>query len=99
MKNSMVMLPTDIRRLLKAVFNQAVKDYVKIVAEDKDSIVGIGSRKEIEKYLDTGMASAGSNIYTPDVKKKLRSMTQYEAKMYIKAMKTNKSTYANKEEQ
>ena len=98
MQNEMIMLPTDIKRLLKVVFNQAIKDYVKIVAEDKDSIVGIGSRKEIEKYLDTGMASAGSNIYTPDVKKKLRSMTQYEAKIYLKAMKTNKSTYATKEE-
>lgn len=90
MQNKMIMLPEDIKRVFKAVFKQAIKDYVKIVAAGKDSLADIGSRREIEKYLDTGMASAGTNMYIPDVKEKLKKITQKEAVMYIEASKSNK---------
>lgn len=90
MQNKMIMLPEDIKRLFKAVFKQAVKDYVKIVAAGKDSLADIGSRREIEKYLDTGMASAGTNMYIPDVKQKLIKMTQCDAVSYLKEIKISK---------
>lgn len=90
MQNEMIMLPEDIKRLLKAVFKQAVKDYVKIVAAGKDSLADVGSRREIEKYLDTGMASAGTNMYIPDVKKMLVKMTQYDAVSYLNEIKISK---------
>lgn len=82
--------PADMKRLLNAVFKQAVKDYVKLVATGEDRINGIGTRKEIERYFDTGMASAGTHMHVPTVKKKLMNMTQQEAAGYLKAVKCDR---------
>lgn len=82
--------PADMKRLLNAVFNQAVRDYVKLVANGEDRINGIGSRKEIEKYFDTGMASAGTHMHVPTVKKKLMNMTQQEAAGYLRSLKCDR---------
>ena len=78
------------KRLLNAVFKQAVRDYVKLVATGEDRINGIGTRKEIERYFDTGMATAGTHMYVPDVKKKLMNMSQAEAIGYMKALRCNR---------
>lgn len=82
--------PADMKRLLNAVFKQAVRDYVKLVATGEDRINGIGTRKEIERYFDTGMATAGTHMYVPDVKKKLMNMSQAEAIGYMKALRCNR---------
>ena len=79
--------PADMKRLLNAVFKQAVRDYVKLVATGEDRINGIGTRKEIERYFDTGMASAGTHMHVPTVKKKLMNMTQQEAAGYLRSIK------------
>lgn len=82
--------PADMKRLLNAVFKQAVKDYVKLVANGEDRINGIGTRKEIERYFDTGMATAGTHMYVPDVKKKLMNMSQEEAIEYMKTLRCDR---------
>lgn len=82
--------PADMKRLLNAVFKQAVRDYVKLVAAGEDRINGIGTRKEIERYFDTGMASAGTHMYVPDVKKKLMNMSQEEAIGYMKTLRCDR---------
>lgn len=82
--------PADMKRLLNAVFDQAVRDYVKLVANGEDRINGIGIRKEIERYFDTGMASAGTHMHVPTVKKKLMNMTQQEAAGYLRSLKCNR---------
>lgn len=82
--------PSDMKRLLNAVFKQAVKDYVKLVATGEDRINGVGTRKEIERYFDTGMATAGTHMYVPDVKKKLMNMSQQEAAGYLKTLKCDR---------
>lgn len=82
--------PADMKRLLNAVFKQAVRDYVKLVASGKERLNYIGSRSEIERYFDTGMASAGTHMHAPTVKKKLMNMTQQEAAGYLKTLKFDK---------
>ena len=82
--------PSDMKRLLNAVFKQAVKDYVKLVATGEDRINGIGTRKEIERYFDTGMATAGTHMYVPDVKRKLMNMSQAEAIEYMKVLRCDR---------
>ena len=83
--------PAEMNVLLGAVFKQAIKDYVKIVASGEKRLNYIGSKKEIEKYLDSLLAYAGTTMYVPDVKKKLMAMTQEEAIEYMKALKCKKS--------
>lgn len=82
--------PADMKRLLNAVFKQAVRDYVKLVASGEERLNYIGSRKEIERYFDTGMASAGTHMHVPTVKKKLMNMTQQEAAGYLKSLKCDR---------
>jgi len=82
--------PANMKRLLNAVFKQAVRDYVKLVASGKDRINDIGSRKEIEIYFNTGMASAGTHMHVPSVKKRLMNMSQAEAIEYLKILKCDK---------
>ena len=82
--------PADMKRLLNAVFKQAVRDYVKLVAAGEDRVNGIGTRKEIERYFDTGMATAGTHMYVPDVKKKLMNMSQEEAIGYMKVLRCDR---------
>jgi hypothetical protein len=82
--------PAEMNALLGAVFKQAVKDYVKIVASGEERLNYIGSKKEIEKYLDSPLAYAGTTMYVPDVKKKLKAMTQEEAIEYEKALRCNR---------
>ena len=82
--------PEDLKRLLNAVFEQAVKDYVKIVANGVYKINYVGSRGEIERYFDSPLASGGTHMYVPDVKKKLMAMTQEEAIEYMKALKCSR---------
>lgn len=82
--------PTEMNALLGAVFKQAIKDYVKIVASGETKLNYIGSKKEIEKYLDSSLAYAGTTMYVPDVKKKLMAMTQEEAIEYEKALRCNR---------
>lgn len=82
--------PADMKRLLNAVFKQAVCDYVKLVASGEERLNYIGSRKEIERYFDTGMASAGTHMHVPTVKKKLMNMTQQEAAGYLRSLKCDR---------
>lgn len=82
--------PADMKRLLNAVFNQAVRDYVKLVASGEERLNYIGNRKEIERYFNTGMASSGTHMYVPDVKKKLMNISQAEAIGYMKALRCNR---------
>ena len=80
---------TDISGLMKAVFNQAIRDYVKLAAYDVDSMIGVGNRDEIMQYLDTSMAKAGTTMNTDYVKKMLKKMTKEEALEHRRRLNAN----------
>jgi len=78
-----------VKALAKAVFNQAIKDYVKITAHGDSRIKDIGNKREIERYLDTNLASWGTDMNTSEVKKKLKAMSQLDAIRYLRTLRKN----------
>ncbi len=79
----------DVKALAKAVFNQAIKDYVKITAHGDSHLKDVGNKREIERYLDTNLASWGTDMNTSEVKKKLKAMSQTDAIKYLQKLRKN----------
>ena len=78
-----------IKKLMKAVFNRAVQDYVKLVADDRKSEPYIGNRDEIMQFMDTSMAAAGTPMNTKYVKRILKSLTPDQAKALRRKLNAN----------
>lgn len=79
-----------VKAFAKAVFNQAIKDYVKITAHGDSRLKDVGNKREIEKYLDTNLASWGTDMNTSEVKKKLKAMSQADSIKYLMTLRNNK---------
>ena len=77
------------KMLMKAVFNRAVQDYVKLVADDRQAEPYIGNRDEIMQFMDTSMAAAGTPMNTEYVKRILKSLTPGQAKELRKKLNAN----------
>lgn len=77
----------SIRDLTRAVFIRAVKDYVILTARGLEHIAGVGSRKEIEQYLNNPLAEIGSRMHPETVARLLKSMTKDEAMDYLKLLR------------
>ena len=78
-----------VKALAKAVFNQAIKDYIKITAHGDSHLKDVGNKREIERYLDTNLASWGTDMNTNEVKKKLKAMRQADAIKYLRTLRKN----------
>jgi len=78
-----------VKALARAVFNNAIKDYVKITAHGDSHLKDVGNKREIERYLDTNLASWGTDMNTSEVKKKLKATSQADSIKYLQALRKN----------